>query len=528
MKHGKLSISLFFLVFVLLLSLTVPVWAADGWTYYKQGVQKADAGQYDAAIPLLEKAVSMLSPQPALYNKLATTCEKAGQYQKASENYRKQGNLCLERGGEFVNEGYAALRKADELNSEIELYTLGAPAITGTLQKYEPSRGIYIGAYLGDSLQGSNAFSSYNTLTGKKHATFFGYVNDGSTIHGNFSGLDQAVATGAAVHIAYLPMQGLSNVSESQIRAIAQELKALQCPVFFRYAGEMNGDWVPWHGDPTTYIQNWRTVTNIMRQEAPNVAMVWSPSEMPLNQIESYYPGDDYVDWIGLSVYNKRYANGDINQPMDKRNSLEAVDYVYQRYSARKPIMISEYGAGMTVEAGGTMQDTSDFAVQKMTYFYESLRLKYPRVKCIQYFNGGIYDNRGGDKGKVNYSMLDAANQKLLAKYKEIIADEYFLSTVVNGPNAAQETQAPQRCVAYSGGKVTGDLHLECWAKTYDGTVGSVVYKLNGARIAETYGYPFAVDIPYAQLKAGNNTLEAVAFDGNGNVAIRKSITLTK
>ena len=52
---------------------------------------------------------------------------------------------------------------------------------------------------------------------------------------------------------------------------------------------------------------------------------------------------------------------------MDKRNSLEAVDYVYQRYSARKPIMISEYGAGMTVEAGGTMQDTSDFAVQDVS-----------------------------------------------------------------------------------------------------------------------------------------------------------------
>ena len=44
----------------------------------------------------------------------------------------------------------------------------------------------------------------------------------------------------------------------------------------------MNGEWVPWYGDPEKYKEKFRLVHDIMEQEAPNVAMVWSPNFFPI------------------------------------------------------------------------------------------------------------------------------------------------------------------------------------------------------------------------------------------------------
>jgi hypothetical protein len=503
-------------------SLMTQVYAADGWSLYKQGVQKYNAGQYTLAAPLLEKAVASLTPQPAMYNMLAKVYEGMGSYQNASEYYRKQGELCLKRGGTFVNEGYAALRKADELESILEFYTLSTPAINYTLQKFEPKYGAYIGSFVGEDFFKSNrndVYAAFEEKVGKQHAVYFDYVNVGQTMKEGFLGLDSAIQKGAALHVAYQPMQGLKAVTESQIRTFAQELKELGVPIFLRYAAEMNGDWVTWNGDPALYIQNWKMVTKIMREVAPNVAMVWSPSEMPLTNLESYYPGDDYVDWVGLSIYSKKYANGDITQPADDRNPLEAIDYVYQLYASKKPIMVSEYGASTSLQAGGIVHDSEDFAIQKFVNLYEGIRVKYPRVKCIQYFNSGINETNSNGRAFVNYDMVSSSATKLLARYKRVISNDYYLTKV--GASASTSS------VAFNGGKVTKDVTIQSYAKTYGG-VNNVVYKLNGTRLAASYEYPYTITIPYTSLKTGKNTLEGVIFNNNGGVAYRKSITIEK
>jgi beta-mannanase len=68
----------------------------------------------------------------------------------------------------------------------------------------------------------------------------------------------------------------------------------------------MNGDWVAWHRDPQLYVEKWRLLARLVRELAPNVALVWTPffvgdDSVPL---ERYYPGDDYVDWVGIIFYS--------------------------------------------------------------------------------------------------------------------------------------------------------------------------------------------------------------------------------
>lgn len=80
--------------------------------------------------------------------------------------------------------------------------------------------------------------------------------------------------------------------------------------VYLRPFPEMNGEWVPWNGDPDALRAAWRRMTAVFEDEgADNVRWVWSPNvtDQPrteANRMENYYPGDDQVDVLGMSGYN--------------------------------------------------------------------------------------------------------------------------------------------------------------------------------------------------------------------------------
>jgi Glycosyl hydrolase family 26 len=96
------------------------------------------------------------------------------------------------------------------------------------------------------------------------------------------------------------------------VRKFARDARAWGRPLFLRFAAEMNGDWLPWcegvNGNRRgQYVRAWRHVHRIFtRVGASNVAWVWSPNVIyagstPLARV---YPGDAYVDWIGIDGYN--------------------------------------------------------------------------------------------------------------------------------------------------------------------------------------------------------------------------------
>ncbi|WP_445442647.1 glycoside hydrolase family 26 protein [Clavibacter sp. km1a] len=83
-------------------------------------------------------------------------------------------------------------------------------------------------------------------------------------------------------------------------------------PVLLRYAHEMNGNWYPWaegaNGNaPGSYAAAWRHVHDVVvAQGATNVRWVWTPN-VPYygsTDLAGLYPGDAYVDVVGLDGYN--------------------------------------------------------------------------------------------------------------------------------------------------------------------------------------------------------------------------------
>ncbi|WP_305790197.1 glycoside hydrolase family 26 protein [Symbioplanes lichenis] len=168
-----------------------------------------------------------------------------------------------------------------------------------------------------------------------------------------------------------------SGKSDDLIAKAARRLKAQGRPVLLRWAWEMNGDWYKWGAyrngnDNKGFVQSWRRIHGIFADEgADNVSWVWSPNwnSVPVrewNTYEALYPGDKYVDWVGVSGYN-----------LHKEKPETLFDPIYEAFGARKPIMICEVGA---VDRGGS---TKGEWITLLADWVE----KHPAVGAVVFFD---------------------------------------------------------------------------------------------------------------------------------------------
>lgn len=294
-----------------------------------------------------------------------------------------------------------------------------------SLAKYEPEQGIYLGAYIEqDELIGADPLE-FNRLTGKKHASFFRYVGYGRMVPESW--LERMRLAEAAPHVALEPNNGLQEVQDDDyLRSLARQLNDFGGPVFLRYASEMNGDWAAYSGDPELYIEKWKLVHDVMAQEAPNVIMVWTVFTFPQSTILTYYPGDEYVDWVGVNIYNVIYHNNNLNHRAAHQDPLDLLDYVYRTFADRKPIQISEYGATHFTTTDG--QYYPEWASEKITRLYEGLLTSYPRVKSIFYFNTNNLANAPEGRRINDYSLT--TDTQVLAAYGRVVSHPGYLTEI--------------------------------------------------------------------------------------------------
>jgi Glycosyl hydrolase family 26 len=99
---------------------------------------------------------------------------------------------------------------------------------------------------------------------------------------------------------------------DSYLTTSARAAAATGVRFLINLAPEMNGAWEPWGpahnaNSPAQYIASYRHIVEIFRAHgATNVGWVWAPNADGNAQrvYASYYPGDGWVDWVGLDGYN--------------------------------------------------------------------------------------------------------------------------------------------------------------------------------------------------------------------------------
>lgn len=208
---------------------------------------------------------------------------------------------------------------------------------------------------------------------------------------------------------------------DEKIIELAEKLKSLDEPIFIRPINEMNGDWDPWCAwffgkDTDLYIKAWQHIISLMREHGGDkLQFVWNPHDRSYpdfnwNNPHMYYPGDDYVDWVGLTGYNNGTSHpGDIWREFDSIYTPIYNDYL-RRYSS-KPFMITEFS---TNEVGG---DKSKW----ITDGFKSLAEKYHNIKIAVWFDGrdGLWEYQ-----------IDSS-EKAFTAYKEGIKNPGFATGAV-------------------------------------------------------------------------------------------------
>jgi hypothetical protein len=146
-----------------------------------------------------------------------------------------------------------------------------------------------------------------------------------------------------------LPQYRLTTITagryDQDFDRIAASVAAYHQPVYIRFAHEMNGSWYPWaageNGNTSAdYVAAWRHVHHLFTLAgATNAQWLWSPNALLGNQTaanyERLYPGNAWVDDIGLSAYGQGASAADTIDP-----SLTALTSV-----SSKPVIIAETGA---------------------------------------------------------------------------------------------------------------------------------------------------------------------------------------
>ena len=164
---------------------------------------------------------------------------------------------------------------------------------------------------------------------------------------------------------------------DGYFKDFANQLKTYQGPVILVPFSELNGNWTPWSGTvngntPAQAVEAWRYVHKFFN-EVPNVKFglaVNSASvpNTPENQIANYYPGDAYVDYVGVDGFNMNYPWMTFNELFARPVSI------LEQYN--KPIMIFSFGS-----APGP---------QKAAWLNEGLNVflpNHPKVVGWVYFN---------------------------------------------------------------------------------------------------------------------------------------------
>ena len=130
---------------------------------------------------------------------------------------------------------------------------------------------------------------------------------------------------------------------------------ALGVPIIAEYGTEMNGEWFRWNGrwngrarGGERFRAAYRHIVEVTRAAgADNIVWVFhinhqDAPDTSWNRFEHYYPGDDVIDWCGVSAYSM--LRPDEDERTDFVATFERAYGRLRRLAPRKPVIVAEFG----------------------------------------------------------------------------------------------------------------------------------------------------------------------------------------
>ena len=274
-----------------------------------------------------------------------------------------------------------------------------APTPTPTpIPMATPTRSMVLGAYIPGAPSDPTQIDAYAAQTGTMpHIVMWFQQWAGAWSAFHSAGADAILARGAMPLITWEPWAGakddpawslntiINGSHDAYVHQWTRDVATWGQPVYVRLMHEMNGPWSAWgygvNGNTAAqYVAAWRHIVDIANTEgATNIRWVWCPNEDDGDpryaSYVSLYPGDAYVDWVGIDGYNwgttQSWSTWQELYTVFK-SSIDKMRAVTQR-----PLMIGETGS---TELGG------DKAAWIQTGFARLLT-DLPQVEAVVWFD---------------------------------------------------------------------------------------------------------------------------------------------
>jgi hypothetical protein len=318
------------------------------------------------------------------------------------------------------------------------------------------------GALLGVNLDwDARTLSDYSTALGRPPAVAVAFA-DVPVTRGDRAEVREAAeqlrVLGGTLLLTLEPAEGLVAVTEQvadDVAALLADLNDAGVPVVLRFAHEMNGSWYAWGQQPEEYVETFRRVAAAVHAQAPGSSMMWAPNSAEGYPFEGgasaaqpgssdfalldstadgvltleddpyapYYPGDDAVDWVGMSLYHwgSAYPWGENELPEEGEFAAQltgtysgaagdesAAPDFYATYGVEhgKPVAIPETAA-LVVPRG----DAEGELAIKQAWWRQVLSTetaaRFPQLKMINWFEWDKFEPEVQDA--VDWTALDDA-----------------------------------------------------------------------------------------------------------------------
>jgi hypothetical protein len=242
---------------------------------------------------------------------------------------------------------------------------------------------------------------------------------------------------------AYSPQKIIDGRFDAELKAYARAVKAFGPPILMEWGTEANGDWFQWSGacnggatlngygkpnypdGPERVRDAYRHIVDLFRGEGADF-VTWvfhmngeSAPDGAWNRHARYYPGDDYVDWIGVSVYGA-LTPAEVAQGYTP-SFASIMDKAYPELvalSANKPIALLEFGVTQYSGKAKWLRHTLS----------QIAAMRWPKIKAISSWNDR-WQNADGTFSNLRIDSSPAA----LAAFKAGVASSVFVTTPAIG-----------------------------------------------------------------------------------------------
>ncbi len=323
------------------------------------------------------------------------------------------------------------------------------------LAPLEPASGTYFGVNLDWS---NDSAASFNERLGKQAAVYVQFVRfpllEEEQLYLNDFFEQVAEQQGIAL-LTLEPTITLNEVTPDVANSFAGYLSDVEkehdVSIMVRFAHEMNGSWYSWSQQPEEYIAAFRTLANAVHAAAPNTAILWAPNygdgypfsggayaatpgssafalldtnkdgqlDPSDDPYTPYYPGDDVVDWVGISLYHwgSAWPWGENEIPEANKFSDQLtgnyngsngdgrdVPDFYGIFGEQhgKPVAIVETAALYNPQLGGA--SALEIKQAWWNQVYEAgIRERFPQIKMINWFEWDKFETE--INGRIDWTL---------------------------------------------------------------------------------------------------------------------------